>query len=447
MKGCHLMAIVLLAMVPGACGGGEPAREPDERRPSRVDMARLVSARVFEPEWTPGARRECIGRLVFETPGEIEWAVDPHEKVEHTEPPQFSDGVHGSRRERVRFGGMGIYVSRPATAENMKAHRDAYAVAERGGGVAAWERGVARREAELAEAIGRGASELVIAYHRDKLEDARNKLALAHYRRLHDFGLTDELSYESPSGTLTIRTLMGGRIVTVLTWLESREGDPDREARLAEVRSTLSRLRVRAPGEIPTEPGICMPYLFLADDGETDYQVRASFRYPDRPNVVYTVDTGYMPAVGAPEGAASIERSASAEVLRYPREMLRFPPHNLHRRDMLGPNFVQAGPHRFEQAGMVFSFGPEEGPYVRTYSIFSGASGAPGIQAVPFVFVRMRSWMREDFPQLEQEPPPVEESQERLAALPKNLHLRHTEPELPSFSRWLDDQPAEDVGD
>ena len=441
MKAGPLLGIVLLLFAPTACGESTPREEvPLARRIASSDLDALRATRAFNPAWTPGSRRECIGRLAFETPSEIEWAVDPHDKVEHTEPPRFADDVHGARaqREVMAYGDVHIYVSRPATSENMEKHRDHYRSVEGAAGVDAWERSVARNEAELEEVVEKGGDELLVGRQQRKLEEARRQLQQARNRRVHEFGLPEELAYESAGGTVTIRSLMGGRVVTVLGWLDSREGHPDREAGLAKIRDVVSRTRVRAPGEIPEEPGVCLPYLFIADDGEGDYQVRASFRYPDRPNVIYTIDTGYIPPRGEPQGAASVRNSASLEVARYPGELLRLPEPDVRKRDLLGPRLVQAGPRELEQAGMVFTFGPEGGNPVRTYSIFSGSSGAPGVQALPFIFVRMRSWMREDYPQLAQEPPPVEESQARLAALLKNLHVRKTTPELPSFEQWLD---------
>src|SRR5690606_18463441 len=128
-----------------------------------------------------------------------------------------------------------------------------------------------------------------LAESREKLENAR------HQKRLN-FGMPDELSYDTGRGQIRIRFLMQGRIFTfVRNHRMLRDGDPRRDAMLAELRDVLSRFRTRAPGEVPEEPGVCLPYAFIADDGTGDYHTHASFRYPDRPGVVYSIDTGYRP--------------------------------------------------------------------------------------------------------------------------------------------------------
>lgn len=47
----------------------------------------------------------------------------------------------------------------------------------------------------------------------------------------------------------------------------------------------IAGARTRAMHEIPTEPGVCAPNLFIADDGLTTRDVRSFYRLTDQPDV------------------------------------------------------------------------------------------------------------------------------------------------------------------
>jgi len=441
--GRTLLLVSALLVGPVACDASTPSSVPhsgpvvEERL--QPHMQRLQTTRDFRPTWTPGSTRECLGRLVFEVDGPIEWALDPLRKVEDNEPPLFPDDVPGDRRERMGYGVMRVMVSQTATEEVMAMHRDRYQTADRGTSVAAWTRGVQKREAIVEEARARGDSELTVGWYELQVEEAKKKLETARNRRVHNFGFPGELATESGTGRLAVRTLLGGNVISLVAYVNSEEGNPLREEAMAKIRRDIKRMRLRAPGEVPDEPGVCFPGLFFADDGTTDYHAHASFRYVDRPNVAYSIDTGYRPVPEEGEGIAKQPISNWRQVLAYPGVLLTMPADDVQRRDVVKPGGILAGGLSFDKTGIAITRerDTKRDPSVRTYQLYAGMPGIEGVQAMPFVSMTMQGWSQQTYPQLKQQPPPLEESEKRFDAILHNLHLRHTTPEMPDYERLL----------
>ena len=448
VTGRTLLLVSALLVGPVACDASTPPSAPqsgpvvEERL--QQHMPRLQTTRDFRPTWTPGSTRECLGRLVFEVDGPIEWALDPLRKVEDNEPPLFPDDVPGDRRERMGYGVMRVMVSRPATEDVMEMHRDRYQTADRGASVGAWTRAVRKDEAEVVAARARGDSQLVVDAYERVVMKSKEELKIARNRRIHSFGFPGELATESGTGRLAVRALLGGNVISLVTYVNSEEGNPLREEAMAKIRRDIKRMRLRAPGEVPDEPGVCFPGLFFADDGTTDYHTHASFRYVDRPNVAYSIDTGYRPAPGMGEGIAKQPISNWRQVLAYPGVLLTMPADDVQRRDVVKPGGILAGGLSFDKTGIAIT---REGdtkrdPSVRTYQLYAGMPGIEGVQAMPFVSMTMQGWSQQTYPQLKQQPPPLEESEKRFDAILHNLHLRHTTPEMPDYERLLGKQTA-----
>ncbi len=61
---------------------------------------------------------------------------------------------------------------------------------------------------------------------------------------------------------------------------------------LSELNQRLAGFSPRQLGEIPKSLGFCFPYGFMADAGDTDYEIKNAFRFKDQPNVLYAFYTG-----------------------------------------------------------------------------------------------------------------------------------------------------------
>jgi hypothetical protein len=61
------------------------------------------------------------------------------------------------------------------------------------------------------------------------------------------------------------------------------------EKLLPAARDLLARFRTRAEFEIPKEPGFCLPFGFIADDGKAHYSITMAWHPTDNPNLLYSL--------------------------------------------------------------------------------------------------------------------------------------------------------------
>ncbi|MGY0611395.1 T6SS immunity protein Tli4 family protein [Luteimonas sp. A501] len=440
MKHAGLAVVLLLASTQAACTpASQTSPKPDTHawlRPWHVEQ--LTQVRAYAPAAIAGMQRECLGRLAFEVMPDTEWATDRLGKIEDSEFVEFADGVPGDRQERLAYGDLSIWVSAPATHADMQKRHDHYAFVDGGSNAEAWERGVAGLEAELEAAKQEGPDAPVFILE-ERLTESRVKLEDARHRKRLDFGLPDELSYDDGAGQIRIRFLLQGRMFTIVRDHPGlRDGDPRRDAMLAELRDVLSRFRARAPGDVPDEPGVCLPHAFIADDGTGDYHTHASFRYPDRPGVVYSIDTGYRPPDGE-RGTAWMPTPAPVRVMSYPATILEVFRDRVRDIYPITPRGAHIGPYNADQGGVSVNVAKVGEPDVHTYTIFTGLQGIAGLQTWPFIGVEAQTYTRLQYEQLAENPPPQAETQTRLDALLKSTHLRRTTVESPEFAEILDE--------
>lgn len=433
------VVVMLMSMQAGCTPPGHTSPKPDTHpwlRPWMVEQ--LQAVRAYVPAPTDGMQRECLGRLAFEVQPGAEWATDRIDKIEDSEFVQFVDKVPGDMKERLAYGDLRIWVSAPATQADMQVRREQLDSWDSGSSAAAWERGVADQEAQLAAAKLEGPDAPTFILQ-ERLDEAREKLENARHRKRLDFGLSDELSYDDGYGEIRIRFLLQGRIYTVVRkHRQLRDGDPRREAMLAELRDILSRFRARPPGDVPDEPGVCLPYAFIADDGTGDYHTHASFRYPDRPGVVYSIDTGYRPPDGK-NGVAVLPTPAPVRVMSYPATIVEVFRDRVRDIYPITPRGAKVGTYDADQGGVSVNVAKVGEPDIHTYTIFTGLQGIAGLQVWPFIGIEAQSYTRLQYQQLARNPPPQAETQARLDALLKSMHLRRTTVESPEFAEILDE--------
>jgi len=67
-------------------------------------------------------------------------------------------------------------------------------------------------------------------------------------------------------------------------------------------------LRPRAPGEIPTAPGVCIDGGFVAGAGFRDESVLASYVFKEKPTLGFSMESSYAPAIGNGTYESQIDR-------------------------------------------------------------------------------------------------------------------------------------------
>lgn len=203
----------------------------------------------------------------------------------------------------------------------------------------------------------------------------------------------------------------------------------DKEAHKKDFSAMLARFRTRTPHEIPTELGVCVPFGFIPDDGTTVTEFKQSLRFADAPGVLYTLQTGNVhprrlktPPLTALANAsinppASPGKGGTQAVLA----------------QRIGPRSHKIGALTGQQGGVVLKATRPNGEKYDVYSVFTGYSGWLGTAVLPYILVDMRTVTKEQAAELKQNPPPFEQSMQRLELLLNSTRLRPTNPPMPEL--------------
>lgn len=241
-----------------------------------------------------------------------------------------------------------------------------------------------------------------------------------------DVGLPNSLGYTAGS-ELYAFVIKNGRAYSFMSSEYENPRGPGEHQR--DFLATLQRFQARELYSIPKTPGVCIPYGFLPDDGRTDFNTNVSIRYSDRPGVIYSINTGVVgvmdsrgPEPGLLKAATRAATGALAGVLTEGRVL-----------DSIGPRSATIGALSANQGGTVLNAADAGQPPVPTYSVYTAYDGWMNSQVLPFIVVDMSSFTREQYETLPSNPPPFQESQQRLDKLLKSMRLRPTEPLMPEL--------------
>ncbi|MGO4764121.1 T6SS immunity protein Tli4 family protein [Cupriavidus sp. 2KB_3] len=219
------------------------------------------------------------------------------------------------------------------------------------------------------------------------------------------------------------------------------------EANQARMRAFLKRFRARAEFEIPTEPGLCIPYAFLADDGTLPFLIKLGMRYPDALGVTYTFDMGYLTPdtegggplfdslgvaaigiTGLPANTTLLQRIARKAVIDS-RETFE-----------TGVIVRNNGADEIEKYNAHQSYDDEQlerilnRPPYEVYTLYVGSDGKMNSQALPWLGLKMRTFARNRADELPSDPPPFAQSEPRFRTILESLRLRATVPALPEVT-------------
>lgn len=241
-----------------------------------------------------------------------------------------------------------------------------------------------------------------------------------------DLGLPQSLGYAA-GPTLYAFLLRDGRAYSFMS--VGGEAEAPFEDRKKAFLDMLQRFKVRQLYEIPKERGLCIPYGFIPDDGTGHFRMEVSMRYKDRPGVIYTIGTAVVGERGVEQGEspmlqATARASASllAGGLTEGREV-----------KSIGPRPVQIGALPAYQGGFSLNVADPGQPPVFNYSVYTGYAGWDHSRVLPAITVNLRSFTKEQDPSIKENPPPIEESMQRLEVLLKSMRLRPTDKPMPEL--------------
>ena len=423
--------LALLTLLVG-CGPADAERDAQGAQPAKPSAEALRLATHAGYATPAGVRQECLGRLVFDAPRDLEWGLS-RPGLWSGDHFRFTENMHGDE-EYVSIGGIKVLILAPAKwadVEKMNSGNDK----GNNNALHEWRKAIISIKEDLAygEAMLRDPSQnprqLYVldlpAYIERTKESLREYEALIASLEMEDgpidTGLPQTLVYGAGT-SLSAFMLRDGRIYHFMDYGE--EGPQTYVARKKVFLDMLKRFRSRALYEVPKEPGVCIPHGFIADDGTTPSRSEVSFRFKDRPGVLYTLGALVSGEHGFEGEAAFLKATARAAgggagIGRDPQTV--------------GPRQTKIGALPAWQGGLSLNVADSGKPALRSYSVYTATDGHPHSIALPAIRLNLRSFTREQEPSLKSDPPPFEESLERLDAVLKSIRLRPTNPVMPEL--------------
>ncbi|MGF6182283.1 hypothetical protein ABIB42_003315 [Massilia sp. UYP32] len=443
------VAVSLVIALTSACDAKSNQTPPmqvdgEDAVPSRIPDAKRV-LEVTAPNYRPvaGLESECLGRLVFEVKNKIEWPV--YYNVPHGSGfwgRSFSNNVRSSG-DTLRFGNTYIAVIGSVSGSSKEKIFDITPPAREANLRELIERSrryidEQRRENKDAESLRREVKqrEEFIQMWQKSIEEMREKF------EPFDPGVPASYGYWTSTleGGIYMTKysnyrayLTRGDYIYIFESTVKMDTPAAKEAHRRDFSAMLKSFRPRALHEIPTEPGVCIPYGFIPDDGRTVVEFKQSLRFPDAPGVLYTIETGTV----HPRRSKAPLLHALAHASINPPPQMREDEARPVVIKRIGPQSVKMGGLSASQGGVVLQAGLEGQKY-DIYNVFTGYGGWLGTYVLPYILVEMHTVNRAVATEITQHPPPFEQSKQRLDTLLGGMRWRPTSPPMAEFSSASD---------
>src|SRR5690606_4374859 len=224
-------------------------------------------------------RQECLGRLTFDVPEEMEWATYDAERTFRIS----SGGGHNFTSKVAAKGDLtsydfnGVVIRVSDIVE--RSEFEAAAGYQKGTGMRYQKQLQERLETNkrrLAKLPGMGYGPEELVELEQTIKDLEAQIPNAIPRE-HDLGIPDAhfLGGDFPGFGYVYRNQR-------VYYFAMRQGAVDGTGAEA-FKDLMARFRPRELYEVPEGPGICFPYGFIADDGKTAYSIKNSLRFTSTP--------------------------------------------------------------------------------------------------------------------------------------------------------------------
>ncbi|MGX5217167.1 T6SS immunity protein Tli4 family protein [Pseudomonas segetis] len=231
------------------------------------------------------ARQECIGRLTFDVPEDMQWATfRGSEAFKMTAPfggHAFSKHVSsGDNNSSYDYDGLVITVSDIVERSEFD-------------GAARYAKGTANLYKKellknltsdkriLKELKNDGASKEGIARVEASIKKLEHDIPLTRIYE-HDLGIPDAYFLGSEDTVYDVLLWRKNRVY----YFSLKGNDKNKSQRIKDL---IARFQPRDLYEVPKGPGFCFPYGFIHDDGKTKYSIKNSLRFTREPNVIFTI--------------------------------------------------------------------------------------------------------------------------------------------------------------
>jgi|GEM_PF-6429491 len=414
-SGLMALSLCLSACQPSEAQAPRPAPAPTEK-----DIAAAYHSTYTA---TTGTRSECLGRLIFEVPGQsrFEWGL-PKRARTNEEILGFSRILRGGQ-DRINLANVAIVVAAEATSKTILEMQDSVRtdksialqdfdedIRQTNSVIDSLTLQMAAPQVQSNPKELAGFKESIEKFKRQLEAYKSDKIALDRDWHPTNWNLPDSTGYIA-GPTLYAFVLRDGFAFQFMS--TGGEGEAHFEQRLAAFKDLLSRFEYRPLYHVPNTPGLCIPHGFIRDDGKGHFSAEVSYRFTDSPGVIYTLGTAIEGERNFNPNEPLLEATARSTVASlvgngYGRKL-----------KALGPRSTNIG----ARSGVMGGIYATEG--VPGYSVYVGARGWDHSQVLPFISLNMRSFDSETAPEdLKVNPPVVEQSMKRFELTLGSLRTR-----------------------
>lgn len=428
------LVLILLLGCGRSHGQSSSDRNSSEDTVKKPDAAILVAITAPAYKKPDGALQECLGRIVFEVGTGVQWPTFHNGNDDFSR--SFSADVFDSA-DLMKFGNVKIAVfeaDNPEAVNDVKGELPPYAIRRLEGYIQEAREFLAEMKSgkrievnpdwaiSLKNSAIEGWNKEISEFRTQYFKFDPNVPGGEGYGRMKAGGGSNENNYSVYRAFVT-----RGKYISMFESTRAL-AEISKENHAQEFVKFLKNFRPRTENEIPSELGVCIPYGFIRDDGKTLVDIKQSFRMPDALGVLYTIHTGSNEKL---RRSSVREATSSASVGKMgTEEDLEVAPFITERID---PRPYKIGGMTALQGGVAAKIVQDGAPPYETYQVFTGYSGWPGTEALPFIFVELNTKTTFVAKELKQNPPPFKQSWERLETLLKSIRLRPTTPTMPDL--------------
>ncbi|MCS0630455.1 T6SS immunity protein Tli4 family protein [Telluria mixta] len=417
---------------------GERQQDEPSRPPTPDDLLKITAPDYRKPA---GVSSECLGRMMFDVNETIEWPTFyRHKYPDGIFARSFSDNIEDPY-DSMRYGDTFIAV---IASTNEIPKEKVFEDVPRAR-VAALKKYIEEKNAYIARlkksAKTADANKNEIE---DQLEDIqRLETTIAKYGANYEqfeTGLPNSEGYwtsehssvdKAERDSILRAYLTRGDHIFVFESTTRIKTPSDKETHKKKFSLMLSNFRTRAANEIPSEKGVCIPFGFIQDNGDTAIAFKQTMRFSDAPGVLYTLSTGKVTSRNIK--ATPLLAMAEAAISPPPQEKPSDPVPKVVQR--IGPRIVKMGGLSASQGGVHLKLDQPGGKGYEIYSVFTGYGGWLGTTVLPYILVNMRTMNKNLAPELKEIPPPFAVSKNRMDLIVKSMRWRLTTPPMPELTR------------
>jgi hypothetical protein len=436
-----LMAVCML----GSCIDNKDkskAKYPGENTGSPSVMPNLKERRevlALSYRSPTGVRKECLGRLVFDLEKAVEWPRFHNKDSSQIFNRSFSAHISHAGDE-MRYGDTLIAVINAETRNQENELLRDLPVRR----IADYQELIKEKEKHLDKIKGLGTRTQKDSWQLHLAENAIQSWENAIDEDTKNFesfdpGLPDSNGYwtsEIEGGDDENRYSIFRAYLTrtphifVFESAAKFSNLAEKESHRRRFLALLKSFQVRTENEIPSAPGVCIPFGFFPDDGRTKIEFKQSFRFKDAPGVLYNIQTGdvhWDRMKASPLEAIAFSRIRAPAPSDAVDSVIKVT-------QRIGPSLHKIGGLMGTRGGVVLGINQGSPDAYEMYDVFTGYSGWLGSAVLPYIFVEMRSVNREQAEELQSNPPVFSQSMGRLELLLKSMRYRPTVPEMAEFN-------------